>query len=70
MYSGVAGKREIAESVYGLVLPPKAATSMTQGRLVFWSNDLLRELVGDGFATQQHASQFLWEAKDQAVAAR
>jgi hypothetical protein len=70
MYSGVAGKREIAESVYGLVLPPKAATSMTQGRLVFWSNDLLRELVGDVFATQQHASQFLWEAKDQAVAAR
>lgn len=70
MYSGVAGKREIAESVYGLVLPPKGATSMTHGRLVFWSNDLLRDLVGEGFATQQHASQFLWEAKDQAVAAR
>lgn len=69
MYSGVAGKREIAESVYGLVLPPKGATSMTPGRLVFWSNDLLRDLVGDGFPTQQHASQFLWEAKDVAVAA-
>lgn len=67
MYSGVAGKREITESVYGLTLPPKGATSMTQGRLVFWSNDLLRELVGPGFATQQHASQFLWEAKNQAA---
>lgn len=70
MYGGVAGKREIAETVYGLALPPKAATSTTHGRLVFWSNDLLRELVGDGFATQQHAAQFLWEAKEQAVAAR
>lgn len=70
MYGGVAGKREIAESVYGLVLPRKGATSMTQGRLVFWSNDLLRELVGDGFASPQHAAQFLWEAKKGAVAAR
>jgi len=70
MYGGVAGKREIAETVYGLVLPPKAATSTTHGRLVFWSNDLLRELVGDGFATQQHAARFLWEAKDRVRAAR
>jgi len=69
MYSGVSGKREIAEAVYGLDLPPKGATSMTPGRLVFWSNDLLLALVGDGFATKQHASQFLWEAKDQAAAA-
>lgn len=67
MYSGVAGKREIAESVFGLVLPPKGATSMTPGRLVFWSNDLLRDLVGDGFTTQQQASHFLWEAKDRAA---
>lgn len=69
MYSGVAGKREIAESVYGLDLPPKGSSSMTPGRLVFWSNDLLRELIGDGFATQQHAAQFLSAAKEHAAAA-
>ena len=65
MYTGVAGKREIAQSVYGVSLPSPQATSATPGRLVFWSNDLLRELVGDGFASVQHASEFLWWAKDQ-----
>ncbi len=42
---------------------------MTPGRLVFWSNDLLREMVGDSFPSLQHASQFLWWAEDQAVTA-
>lgn len=70
VYGGVAGKREIAESVYGLSLPPTGATSMTQGRLVIWSNDLLRELVGDGFETPQHAAQFLREAKNTVAAGR
>ncbi len=69
MYSGVAGKREIAEAVYGLVLPPKGATSMTPGRLVFWSNDLLLDLLGDDFPSTQHAALFLLEAKEQAVTA-
>ena len=64
-YTGLAGKREIAEAVYGLELPQPERVSWTIGRLVLWSNDLLRELVGDGFADMQHAAQFLWWAKDQ-----
>lgn len=58
------GKREIARNVFGLELPAPEATSWTRGRLACWSNDLLVELVGDGFADLQHASQFLWWAKD------
>ena len=68
MYTGTAGKREIAETVYGLRLPKPEATSATPGRLCFWSNDLLRDRVGDGWISLQHASQFLWWAKDQVAA--
>lgn len=28
-----------------------------RGRLIYWSNDLLATLVGDGLADRQHASQ-------------
>ncbi len=38
---------------------------MTPGRLVVWSNDLLLQMVGSDFPSLQHASQFLWWAKDQ-----
>ncbi len=63
-YTGAAGKKEIAETVFGLRLPDPEATSFTIGRLIIWSNDLLMELVGDlGHNTQ--ASRFLWWAKDQ-----
>lgn len=68
--SPAGGKREIASSVFGLDLPAPEATSMTHGRLAFWSNDLLRELVGEGFADVQHAAEFLWWAKDQRSAVR
>jgi len=64
-YTGMAGKREIAQSVYGLRLPAPDATSATPGRLAFWSNDLLHDLIGDGFDTVQHGAAFLWWAKDQ-----
>lgn len=64
--SPVGGKREIAASVFGLDLPAPDATSWTRGRLIYWSNDLLATLVGDGFADRQHASQCLWWAKDRA----
>lgn len=38
---------------------------MTIGRLIVWSNDLLRDLVvADDFKTQQHAAAFLWWTKD------
>lgn len=58
------GKREIARLVYGLELPVPEKVSWTRGRLILWSNDLLRTLVGEGFANQQHAAAFLWWAKD------
>lgn len=64
-YTGQAGKREIARSVWGLELPDPEHVHMTIGRLIIWSNNLLLALIGDGFATQQHAAEFLWWAKDQ-----
>jgi hypothetical protein len=61
------GKREITEAVFGLHLPLKHdQTAMQIGRLAVWSNDLLLELVGDGFTGTQHAAAFLWWAKDRA----
>lgn len=61
--SGV-GKREIAKAIYDVNLPAMDRTAMTIGRLIVWSNDLLVRLAGEGFATMQHMSQFLWETKD------
>lgn len=61
--SPAGGKKEIAASVFGLELPAMQTTSMTTGRLVFWSNDLLLRLCGTGFADVAHASQFLWWAQ-------
>lgn len=58
------GKREIARTVYGLELPAPESVNWTLGRLIVWSNGLLRTLVGEGFANQQHAANFLWWAKD------
>jgi len=49
IYSSEAGgKRQIAESVFGLSLPPAAKTSMTRGRLACWSGQVLVEsdLIG------------------------
>ena len=59
------GKKEIARAVYGLELPAPESVNWTLGRLILWSNDVLHQLVGDGFANQQHAAAFLWWAKDQ-----
>ncbi|MCI3276734.1 hypothetical protein [Streptomyces cylindrosporus] len=64
------GKREIARLVYGLELLAPESVSWTLGRLILWSNDLLRTLVGDGFANQQHSAAFLWWAKDQPAGVR
>ena len=50
----------------GVQGPPRAVEGVVlAGRLILWSNDLLRELVGNGFENQQHAADFLWWAKDQ-----
>lgn len=66
MYTGAAGKREIARSLWGLELPDPARVDWTIGRLILWSNDLLLALLGEGFRHQQHAAEFLWWAKDKA----
>jgi hypothetical protein len=66
--SSKGGKKEIAQQVYGLELPEAAKAQWTIGRLILWSNDVLLQLVGDGFAHTPHAAQFLWEIKDRKVA--
>jgi hypothetical protein len=62
--SPAGGKREIARRVFGIELPAPETTSQTIGRLVFWSNDLLVDLIGDRFVDLDHARQFLWWVKD------
>ncbi|MFE2021769.1 hypothetical protein ACFW9O_27370 [Streptomyces sp. NPDC059499] len=59
------GKREIARMVYGLELPAPESVNWTLGRLILWSNNLLTDLAGEGFANRQHAAAFLWWAKNQ-----
>ena len=54
-----ADKRAITSSLYGLELPGVDLTSWTIGRLGVWSNDLLIELLGDGFDDLHHAAAFL-----------
>lgn len=61
------GKREIARAVFNLNLPMPDHTSWTRGRLAFWSNDLLVDLVGEGLPDNQHMAQFLWWAKEQSL---
>jgi Zn ribbon nucleic-acid-binding protein len=65
-YTAVAGKKEIAQWVYGLQLPTPGAVTWTIGRLSIWSNDLLVGLVGDGFSDMQHATEFLRWARAKA----
>ncbi|WP_377641847.1 MJ0042-type zinc finger domain-containing protein [Oryzobacter terrae] len=60
----VTGKRDVTLAVYGLHLPKAEPTAMQIGRLAVWSNDLLLELLGEGFTDAQHASEFLDWAKD------
>jgi hypothetical protein len=61
-YSGSLGKQGIAHSIYGLALPDPAGENI--GRLILRSNDLLLTLTGAGFTNAQHASSFLWWARD------
>jgi hypothetical protein len=64
------GKKEIAKLVYELDLPPAEKVGWTIGRLVVWSNDLLRSLVGNDIPDLQHAAQFLAWAKTRPVLSR
>jgi Zn ribbon nucleic-acid-binding protein len=65
-YSGRAGKKEIAEWVYGLDLPAPEPATWTIGRVIVWSNDLLVALADDGFRDMQHTAEFLGWARDKA----
>jgi hypothetical protein len=47
-----------------LDLPPQPQARI--GQQIVWSNDLLAELVGDGFMHGPHAGEFLWWAQRQA----
>jgi hypothetical protein len=58
-------KRAIVSAVYGLELPTVDMTSWTIGRLAVWSNDLLLELLADGFVDLQHAANYLRWVQDQ-----
>jgi hypothetical protein len=70
-YSAAAdGKKEIAKLVFDLDLPPAEKTAWTIGRLVLWSNDLLRSLVGNDFPDLQRAARFLTWAKSQPATSR
>jgi hypothetical protein len=70
-YSAAAGgKKEIAKLVYELDLPPVEKVSWTSGRLIVWSNDLLRSLVGNDIPDLHQATQFLAWAKNRPVLSR
>jgi hypothetical protein len=70
-YSAAAdGKKEIAHLVYDLNLPPADKTAWTIGRLIVWSNDLLRSLVGNDIPDLHQATQFLKWARSRPVLSR
>jgi len=64
------GKKEIAKLVFDLDLPPAEKVAWTIGRLIVWSNDLLRSLVGNDIPDLQHATQFLAWAKTRPALSR
>ncbi|TFV82789.1 hypothetical protein E4P40_15505 [Blastococcus sp. CT_GayMR20] len=64
------GKKEIAKLVFELDLPAAEKVAWTIGRLIVWSNDLLRSLVGNDIPDLQHAAQFLNWAKTRPVLSR
>jgi hypothetical protein len=70
-YSTAAdGKKEIAKLVFDLDLPPAEKVAWTIGRLILWSNDLLRSLVGNDIPDLQQATKFLAWAKTRPVLSR
>jgi hypothetical protein len=64
------GKKEIVKLVFDLDLPAAEKVAWTIGRLVVWSNDLLRSLVGNDIPDLQHATQFLAWAKTRPAVSR
>jgi hypothetical protein len=64
------GKKEIIKLVFDLDLPHAEKVAWTIGRLIVWSNDLLRSLVGNDIPDLQHATQFLAWAKTRPAPSR
>ena len=59
-----------AKLVFDLDLPPAEKVAWTIGRLIIWSNDLLRSLVGNDIPDLHHATQFLAWAKTRPALSR
>jgi hypothetical protein len=68
--TGSDGKKELAKLVFDLDLPPAEKVAWTIGRLILWSNDLLRSLVGNDIPDLQRAARFLAWAKNQPALSR
>ncbi|MEV7396729.1 hypothetical protein [Aeromicrobium sp. NPDC092404] len=59
-----ADKRALVSGLFGLELPDTDLTALTIGRVGVWSNDLLVDVLGDGFADLHHAAGFLrWASR-------
>ncbi len=56
-----SGKRQIAEAVLGLALPPRDRSDWTIGRLAIWSNDLFVEIAHLlDISDLQRAGEMIW----------
>jgi hypothetical protein len=56
-----SGKRQLADVLLGLILPPRDRSTWTIGRLAIWSNDLFVDVVRDlGFQDLLSAADFIW----------
>jgi hypothetical protein len=58
---GGSGKRQVAEALLGLSLPPRDRSNWTIGRLAIWSNDLFVDLASVlGFQDLPRAADLVW----------
>jgi hypothetical protein len=56
-----SGKRQVADALFGLALPPRDRTNWTIGRLAIWSNDLFVDVIHElGFQDLPSAADFVW----------
>jgi hypothetical protein len=56
-----SGKRQVADALLGLTLPPKDQSNWTIGRLAIWSNDLFVDVARNlGFQDLLTAADFIW----------
>jgi Zn ribbon nucleic-acid-binding protein len=56
-----SGKRQVADALLGLSLPPRDRSDWTIGRLAIWSNDLFVDVAHAlGFQDLHSAADFVW----------